>query len=653
MRRLFMLVAVLAVLLLAGAGAAQAEPPSRLADRVTDKVGVLGVAETAEVTASVGRLRAEKGIDLFVVYVASFDGADAQNWADDTARRSQLGVEDVLLAVATGDRAYAVSVADDFSVSESVVDTARTDAEDRLAANDWAGAAVVLANGLRTGGDGSGIGVGTLVVGGVAAVGGGAYLLNRRRKARAAAPTEPTPQPGPRDEFTDVPTDDLAYRGSAALIEVDDAVRTSELELAAARAHFGEEAVAGFATALEEARADMLRGFGLRQQLDDDVPEDEPTKRAMLADIIRACRSADGRLDAQVAAFDRLRNLEATAPEYVAGLATRRDLTASRLPQADAGWVALRTRYAAAALEPVAGNLDHARQLLDAAAAEIDAARAELAAATGPNSGRSVAVVSGRAAEDAITQAETLIDGIPRMEAEFADAAERIASARAETEQDLAEAHAVLASGVDPGGLAPLVARAEAALVSAAQAEQAPLPDPLAALRLVDEADEALDRGLAQAKQDRAHRAAVLDQTLLTAASAVASANDFITTRRGAVGTEARTRLAEAERHLQIARSGGDAAVGLREAQTADSMAQQALQLAQADVSRWSGPPSSGFGGGGSGVDWGSLILGGILSGALSGGGGGGGGYRGGGGRSPGSFGGSSSRGRRGGGGRF
>jgi hypothetical protein len=91
----------------------------------------------------------------------------------------------------------------------------------------------------------------------------------------------------------------------------------------------------------------------------------------------------------------------------------------------------------------------------------------------------------------------------------------------------------------------------------------------------------------------------------------------------------------------------------LREAQQADSMAQEALRLAQDDVSRWSGP--AGGGGRSVGVDLGSLVLGGILSGALGGGGGhrSGGGFGGGGGRSPGSFGGSSSRGRRGGGGRF
>jgi uncharacterized membrane protein YgcG len=90
-RRLSIIPALLAVLLLGGAGMALAEPPFRLADRVTDRAQVLNAGQTAQVSAAIERLRAEKGIDLFVVYVDSFDGAAPQAWADETARLSQLG----------------------------------------------------------------------------------------------------------------------------------------------------------------------------------------------------------------------------------------------------------------------------------------------------------------------------------------------------------------------------------------------------------------------------------------------------------------------------------------------------------------------------------------------------------------------------------
>jgi hypothetical protein len=85
----------------------------------------------------------------------------------------------------------------------------------------------------------------------------------------------------------------------------------------------------------------------------------------------------------------------------------------------------------------------------------------------------------------------------------------------------------------------------------------------------------------------------------------------------------------------------------LREAQQADALAQEALALAQSDVSQWAPPGATTS----VGADLAGLVLSGILSGATSS-------YRGhrrggGGGFSPGSFGGSASRGRRGGGGRF
>jgi hypothetical protein len=282
-----------------------------------------------------------------------------------------------------------------------------------------------------------------------------------------------------------------------------------------------------------------------------------------------------------------------------------------------------------------------------------------------------------RAAEDAVAQTATLLDAIGRLATDLDAAAERVVDVRAETEKDLAEARSLVSSG-DGGTLRPQIARAEAALTSAdgllRPADGSP-PDPLAALRQLEEADIALEQALSVARDAQVQvrrAAAVLDQAVLTARSTIEAATDFIDTRRGAVGPEARTRLAEAQRHLDVAvDQGRDDPVGaLREAHQAATMAQAALDLAQDDVSQWSGggygggfggPPggfSGGYGGRRGGVDLGSLVLGGILLGGGRGGGfgGGGGGFGGGhargGGRSGGgSFGGS--RGGRSGGGRF
>ncbi|RFU22324.1 TPM domain-containing protein [Geodermatophilus marinus] len=676
-----------AVVLLSGwlvltGGPALAEPPFDVPGEVTDRAGVLSGAEAAEVEDALAGLRAEDGLQLFVVYVDSFDGQDGVAWADATAEASGLGVDDVLLAVAVEDRRYGVSVAQDAAVSDADLQRLlREDVEPALAEDDWAGAATALAAGLSGdgagGGDGGGGGLGAVaVVGGIAVVAGGAYAISRARRRRSAAPPQPA---GPPDPHAGVPTEQLEARASTALLELDEAVKTSQLDLDFARLQYGQDAVAGFGEALAASQEELGRAFALRQQLDDEVPEDEPTRRRMLAEVLALTGAADARLDEQAEAFDRLRDLERTAPEALAGLRARITALHGRLPADDERLAALQRRYAAAALEPVADNLTEARARLAAAEQEVTEADAALAAG---QPGQAVGDL--RAAEDAVVQTATLLDAVARLATDLEAATGRVAAVRTEVEEDLAEAQALLAARADPG-LSARVARAEAALDAAGTAlhpDGGALPDPAAALRRVEEAAAALDAALGAARdaEARARRAAAaLDQALLSARSGIAAAGDFIATRRGAVGAEARTRLAEAQRHLDVAtaRAGTDPEGALREAQLAGSLAHQALQRAQSDVRGWGGgyggggygPVPGGFAGGRGGVDLGSLVLGGILFGGGGGGyggsrgggfggaggrrsGGSGGGF-GGGGRRSGSFGGSGSRGRRGAGGRF
>ena len=149
------------------------------------------------------------------------------------------------------------------------------------------------------------------------------------------------------------------------------------------------------------------------------------------------------------------------------------------------------------------------------------------------------------------------------------------------------------------------------------------------------------------------------EQALAAAQSRVRGVSDFIDTRRGSVGPEARTRLAEAVRQLQAAQdkaadnSTESLPTAIAYANSATSLAMQAQQLANNDVSYASQAYNSQHYGGGSnsGAVLGGIIIGNILSGALRGGiggsvgggswrstsfggsGGGGGGFGGGGGR--------------------
>ncbi len=658
------LAAVVIILGVLGIGVAVAEPPIRADIQITDLADALGGGE-AEVRQALDRLREDDGTQLFVVFVSSFDGLDGLTWAEQSAQQSQLGSRDVLFAVAVDDRAYGLSVDQDYPITDDdLADLTATDVEPLLSQGDWAGAAIAMADGLSGGGSGGGVPI-ALLLGGVVVAGGG-YILYRRRRTRkqangagGAAAAAGAPEVA-ADPHADLSTEQLTFTASSALIDLDDAVQTSTQELTFARGQFGDEAVTGFQEALDAARAELGHAFAVRQELDDEVPEDEPAQRKLLSEILSLCQSADERLDAQSEAFDRLRDLDHTAPAVLESLTPRVDQVSARLPQEQQRITALRARYAATALISVADDVEQARALLDNARSELDEARSALQSPT-----PSAAVVSLRTAEDATAQADQLLDGLWRLETELDEAGAAITTARIETEKDLAEARSLLASG-DAGSLAPLVARAEAAL-AAADAALSPtngtLPDPLTALRQLTDGDLALDEALGSAREAHAraqHIERNLDQAMLTAQSSLAAAGDFIRTRRGAVGSQARTRLAEGERHLDQAMSlvATDPATALRAAQQAGALGQQALQYAHSDVGEGigggygnqGGSRGRGYGGGG-GPDLGSLILGGILFGGGRGGGGFGGG--GGGRRSTGSFGGSGSRGRRGGGGRF
>lgn len=683
-------------LALPGTAGARAEDPVELSrdGQITDRVGALE-DRTAAVEDALDRLYADRRVQLFVVYVRDFSGRSGQTWSDETANRNGLGQDDVLLSVATHARQYAYSVdAGSRLTDEQLLEVAGTAIEPALRENDWAGAAIGAADGYAavlagrpvtapaitpgpadpgTGTSGpSGAGdfiLPVVVVGGAGALAVLAYTRRRRRSATrttpaatgwgrgaqaGGAPKPPTPLP------------ELDAQAKEVLVDTDDAVRTSEEELGFATAQFGEEAAMPFTGAVARAKDELTRSFRLRQQLDDAFPEDDATRRRMLEEILTRCAAANEELDAVAADFDRLRALERNAPEALTAVETTFRTLTGRVSVAEATVAGMGERYGHEAAAPVGGDVEQAKDRLVFATSALNEARQAVDATD-----HARAAVGIRAAEGAVGQAATLIDSVDRRSAELGEAAGKLPAALTETETDLADARGLL-EGTTPAtstaGLRGRVARAETVLTTVREAMAAGPYDPVGALRRVEEADAALDEALAGAReQEQGSRRArsLLGQAMLTARSAIGAAADYITTHRGAVGAEARTRLAESQRRWEQARqlSGDDAQGALAEAQQADALARQALSLAEQDVRGFRGPQGpgdiQGGGGGMSGAVLGGIILGGLFGGRGGGLGGGFGGGLGGGGRSggfgggPGSFGGGGTRGRRGGGGRF
>ncbi|WP_345712882.1 TPM domain-containing protein, partial [Kineococcus glutinatus] len=221
---LLLLLPVLALPALTAAPA-RAAAPERLAQQVTDEVGALdGSGE--EVEAALQRLVDEDRIQLWVAYVATFDGLDGADWARETFLASGFGTDDVLLAVAVEDRAYGYWTASGARLSTADMGAvARDDVEPRLGRQDWAGAVVAAADGVRAEVGGSPLGLLAGVVLALVLAGGGLLLLLRHHRTAARGGRRVADPPDP---FPGEPTAALQQRADALLVQADDAVRASE-----------------------------------------------------------------------------------------------------------------------------------------------------------------------------------------------------------------------------------------------------------------------------------------------------------------------------------------------------------------------------------------------------------------------------------------
>ncbi|RMI32254.1 TPM domain-containing protein [Nocardia stercoris] len=648
-----LVIGVLTLLVLAGgpAAPARADAPLRLAGYVTDNAGVLDGGQTAELQQAVDTLYARDHERLWIAYVRDFAGLDAHAWGEQTARLSGFGERDVLLAVAVDDRAYAFSGTVPESITDRELDRMLTDqVEPKLRAGDWAGAGLATATGLSNAtGKSGGVDLVPLVI--LAALVAlavlGVWLWSRRRAARRARSTlESARRIDPADltALRALPLPVLDALSKDTLVDTDNAIRTSVEELRLATDEFGTTATAPFTAALQAARNALAKAFAIRQQLDDDIPETPDQQQGMLVDLISSCGGANRELDAKVAEFDDMRNLLINAGERLDTLTQGTVELMARLPGSEATLAELVARHPASVLAPVRDNVGMARERITFAEKAIADGRA---AAARPVGRQGAAVADIRAAESAVDAARTLLDAVDTAATDIEQARAGLPAMIEELRRDL-----VGAAGLSEHGGTELPAAVAAARTALERAAAQGAENPLGAFQQAVAADTALDQAVAaatdrkRAADELRHR---LDQTLTAARSQVHAAADYISTRRGGVDAEPRTRLAEAQRSLDQAeqQAAADPDQALRFGQRAAELGARALQTAQTSVREWQARQQRAT----SGSSATGAILGGILidsmlrgGGAGSGWGGGsswGGGGFGGGGYGPGSFGGS------------
>ncbi|MEV5174890.1 hypothetical protein AB0L10_28295 [Streptomyces flaveolus] len=430
------------------------------------------------------------------------------------------------------------------------------------------------------------------LVAGVAAVALAGYgYLRRTRRARTRTtpgivsthPPEPTPA-------------DSERQARAALRLADDCVRTSREELSFVRERFGEQRTEPFTHALRAAETELSAAFAIWRRYEEGVPEEAGARRQALVGVIGRCAEAGRRLDAEAEALDRLRGLTGDEEGVRAALGVAEERfreLAARTTAAQRTLAALLERYAHSATGSVTGYVELAKDRLVFAGARLNEARQ--AADVGETRR---AAWQLRAGEGAVAQAGLLVDGVERLADQLREAAGLVPAALTGAESKLATARRTSptldgpeappttaqratgqtspTSGEAPGRPAQAEGGAAAGepggrphhadgVLAAVREELTGGPyDPLDALRRITRAVE----------RQTGVRSGVLDTAaLLVARSSVAGAEEFVGVHRGAVGAEARARLAEAVREL------GAGNVGW-----ADVVAGEARRLADRDV---------------------------------------------------------------------
>jgi predicted nucleic acid-binding Zn-ribbon protein len=453
-----------------------------------------------------------------------------------------------------------------------------------------------------------------------------------------------------------VPLDTLDELSRSIVVDVDNAVRTSDNELALAVEEFGDKDTAPFTAAVTNARTTLAQAFNVRQILDDAVPETPQQRRDLLTRVVVAAAKADRALEEQREAFHQLRDLVIDAPSRLDALTQQMVELTARIGPCEQTLTSLHSQFSDTALSSVAGNVDIAKQRLAFADQNISTARALVSRPAGSQAGLVDAI---RAAESALGQARTLLDAVDSAASDINRAIATLPSAITDIQNGINQAGAQLAQG-NTTHTAELGAARNAAVQAVTTAQGTATADPLGAFTQLTQADAELDRLLASVTEEReaAERLSrAFDQALFTAQSRVRAVSDYIDTRRGSIGPEARTRLAEAVRQLRAAqdRQSTNLSEAIGYANSAAALAAQAQSVANADAESAHRAYAGRYGGGSNtGAVLGGIIIGNILSGALRGGlGGGGFGGGSGGGWSSTTFGGSSGGDYSGGGGRF
>ena len=348
------------------AEAAVAAPPERLAEELTDHVGVL--TDPAPLTAAQDRMVEEKGLQLFVVVVDDFDGMTPDAWLQQTATLSQLGDQDLAAAFAADTRELTLRVPEGAGLARAQVAGIEQKARSAMASGDVEEAVRAVVHGL----DGAtqrdaradltrnlwwGLGAAVLL----AVLGTVLWTVRTRARRRA------------EDAEHLAAAARLAREHGTLAVELDDALEAAALEVDFAAAEFDPPLVASMSETVSGARDQSLEGHRRRGAVVTG-PVDEPrwlvapaTAHRELDEVLDLSRTALRRVRAIPALLAELRRESDLVPTRIAGLRELagdprvtpgiRDQVAQHLARAEADVAAGRPESALVPLQTVVALL--------------------------------------------------------------------------------------------------------------------------------------------------------------------------------------------------------------------------------------------------------------------------------------------------------
>lgn len=475
------LLAAVAVTFLLTLSPALGADPLNLPDELVDEVGA--VDDEAVVRAAQDRLHAETGLQLYVVFVDDFGGLSGWEWADQTAAESHLGEDDLLLAVATEERSWGLSVSEGTGISVPQEDRVVSRIENELRDSDWDGAAMEAANGFADvlaadAGPDEGDSSRTALWVGVGIVGIGATVVGAPWVRRSLADRRRR-----EEEFAELTATSEEVGGQ--LVALDNVLAASETELQYAEAEFAPELTRPFRQAVEESRAESVEAYRMREQIGE-VTED--TVHARAAEKFRALQAlierADTRLDEHTAAFNDLRRLADRAPQRIKELATG-IAAANRTLDDTELLLATRTDLRAGQRDQFGDLIAACRGLLAQGNGSVEVARERLRT-EGPED----AVLPIKAAEQALSEVTAQAELLRDIDVLVANWHHLLEEARASLTGDVADAERLAPQDAAVGAL---VATARTVLGRVSDTAE----DPVDLADELGEVERALDASLA------------------------------------------------------------------------------------------------------------------------------------------------------------